>query len=308
MNNKQTEGGGPNPLSEKEIRLFKYLNKYKTEYPTQQKLLGFIRTMMPFINRPESDARFYYEIYTANYRPDGDYENLDKLSFRDFKSFKQRRIPNNTAYEYTASKIPFKGSNLQGYWDVNSRNDWFYVVESYEWYPIYLFINNEWFEVSNRYSSTTRKQMSQSNPVRYNSGLRSKVNIVTSDELRNIMRGKSFDEIKSDRVNKFTTEKRPKEIVGVPKWLTIGWGDNRKKVNYTVTKIGKQGGKIKIMITINKAGTTEGNNKLVVNPDGYEVPSEFSKEIENGIEAKIINDNREFLTDENTTFIFKHIQ
>ena len=97
---------------------------------------------MSFIGRPESDAKFYYEVYTANFRPDGDYENLDQQSFRDFRQFKQRKTPNNGAYEYTAAKIPFKGSNLEGYWDVNGKNEWYYVVVSYGWYPLFLFINN----------------------------------------------------------------------------------------------------------------------------------------------------------------------
>ena len=53
----QLEGGVDKPLSEKEIRLFKYLNKHKTEYPTQSKLLEFIKTMMPFVGRPATDGR-----------------------------------------------------------------------------------------------------------------------------------------------------------------------------------------------------------------------------------------------------------
>jgi hypothetical protein len=133
----QLEGQGDNPLSEKEIRLFKYLNKHKQDMGNQSKMLAFVKTMMPFVGRPESDARFYYEVYTANYRPNGDYENLDKTTFRNFKEFKQKKTPNNNAYQFSSAKIPFKGSNLEGYWDVNNKNDWYYVVKSYNWYPVH---------------------------------------------------------------------------------------------------------------------------------------------------------------------------
>jgi hypothetical protein len=48
----------------------------------------------------------------------------------------------------------------------------------------------------------------------------------------------------------------------------------------------------KFEITINKAGTVEGTNKMVVNPDGYIHPSPFSEDLERGIIEKIISDNR----------------
>jgi hypothetical protein len=301
----QLEGDGEKPFSNKEIKLFKYLNKNKKKYPTKDKLLGFIKDMMPFIGRPKSDARFYYEVYTANYRPEGDYENIDKTTLKDFRGFKQRKTPNNTAYEYSSSKIPFKGSNLEGYWDVNYNNEWYYVVKSYDWYPIYLFINNTWFKVSDSYSSSTAKHLSGSNPVRYNSGLKADVHYVTRHEMESLIRGNSFDNIKRDRVTQFSG-KESKSIVGVNRTITIGWGDNRKKVNFNITNVEEEDGKVKIYVTIKKAGKVEGVNRMVVDPDGYEVPSQFSEDIENGIEERVIRDNSNYLDFENTEFVFEH--
>jgi hypothetical protein len=306
--NEQFGGHDNDPLTQREVRLFKYLNKNKTKFPTKRDLLALIRTMMPFIGRPESDAQFYYEIYTANYRPEGDYENLDKSSFKDYRSFKQRKTPNNTAYVYTSAKIPFKGSNLDGYWDVNNNNQWYYVVKSYDWYPIFLFINNQWYRVSDNYSSSTAKHLSYSNPVRYNSGLKADTYLVTRTEIGELMNGKPFDEIKLDRVSRFTTEKRPTEVIGKSRWISMGWGSDKKKVNFTIDKIEKKGNKVKLFITINKAGTVEGTNRLVINPDGYEVPSDFSDEIEKGVELRVIQDNSDYLNKDNTVFSFKHVQ
>lgn len=292
------------PLSQKEIRLFKYLNTNKHQYNTQDKLLGLIKTMMNFIGRPESDARFYYEIYTANYRPEGDYENIDKSTFKDYKSFKQRRTPNNSAYEYSSGRIPFKGSNLEGYWDVNRNGDWYYVVMSYEWYPIFLFIKDQWYKVSNSYSSSTAKQISHSNPVRWNSGLKAEVISVTPEEIKKIKDGDDMVGIKIKRVENFI-QKFAKPLIGGKKLISLGWYDERKKVNYTITDIKEENGKIKFYITINKAGKVE-NNIMVLEPEGYPVPSPFSEQIEKGIEDRIISDNKNYLSHDNTEFTFIH--
>lgn len=302
----QTEGTENKPLSEKEIRLFKYLNKHKHENPTQEKLLGLIKTMMPMIGRSPNDARFYYEVYTANYRPEGDYENLDGTNFVDYRGFKQRRTPNNDAYSYTSGKIPFKGSNLEGFWDVNPNHEWYYVVKSYGWYPIYLYIGKQWYRVSNSYSSSTAKQISNANPRRggFDNNIKDEVIMVTPDEMKNIMNGKSMDDIKTkrlyDAINTFNQ-------YGVyTKMITIGWGDDRKKVKFTIKDVKEHNGKVLFNIRIDKAGTVEGNNKMVVNPEGYVVPSPFSEDIEKGIEERLLRDFSDVLKTDNTEFKFYH--
>ena len=303
----QLEGSDDKPLSEKEIRLFKYLNTHKEEAKTQTKLLELIKVMMPMIGRSPNDARFYYEVYTANYRPEGDYEKIDGKNFVHYRDFKQRKTPNNNAYNYSSGKIPFKGSNLEGYWDVNSNNVWYYVVTSYDWYPIYLFIDKQWYRVSNSWSSSTSKQLSHANPKRnsYDSNLKDEVISVTPSEIKSIMNGESLSNVKTNRVTNFN-DKFAKVLKGSKKLLTIGWGDDKKKVDYTITNAKKVRDRIKIEITINKAGTVEGTNKMVVNPDGYIHPSPFSEDLEKGIIDKIISDNKDYLSKDNTTFVFQH--
>ena len=48
----QLEGIGENPLSEKEIRMFKYVNKQKENLKTQKDFLDMFKTMMQMVNRP----------------------------------------------------------------------------------------------------------------------------------------------------------------------------------------------------------------------------------------------------------------
>jgi hypothetical protein len=306
----QLEGQGDNPLSEKEIRLFKYINKQGDSAKKKNDLLKLFKTMMPMIGRPESDARFYYEIYTANYRPEGDYENLDKSTFKHYREFKQRRTPNNSAYEYSVGKIPFKGSNIEGFWDVNDKNQWYYVIESYGWYPVYLFINNQWYKVSNSYSSSTSKQMAGANPIRrygYDQNIKQQIITVTPDEIKSIRDGKSMDDIKTKRLTLFMDRLgNEMNMVHPQRMITIGWGNDKKKVKFTIKDVREGGGKINFTIRIDKAGTVEGTNRMIVNPEGYVVPSPFSEDIENGIEQRIISDYNDFLKSDNTSFKFYH--
>lgn len=305
----QLEGIGENPLSEKEIRMFKYVNKQKENLKTQKDFLDMFKTMMQMVNRPETDARFYYEIYTANYRPEGDYENLTKQDFKHYREFKQRRTPNNTAYEYSTAKLPFKGSNLEGFWDVNNKNQWYYVVTSYNWYPIYLFIDDKWYRVSDSYSSSTAKHLSGANPMRritYDENLGEPITLVTSGEIKKIRDGEDMELIKTNRVRTFMDSYGKDFHKQKSRLLTIGWGDNRKKVKYSVNKVEENNGKIVFTINIEKAGPVEGKNKLVVNPEGYHHPSPFSEDLEKGIKQKIISDYSDYLKRDNTEFIFNH--
>jgi hypothetical protein len=301
----QLEGGeNDNPLSKKEILLFKYLNKHKHQTKTKKVLVDLIKSMMDVFGLPSNDALFYYEVYTANFREDGDYENLTKENFKDYRLFKQSKTPNNKASEYSSAKIPFKGSNLEGKWDVNRKNEWYYVITSYGWYPIYLFINDKWFKTSDTYSMSTAKQMSQVNPISYSSDLKSDVIKVTQDDIKGLMYGVyTLEEINNAKVVNFTT-KIKSELVGSKKLLTLGYGDTAKKVSYTISDIKEEDGKIKIIIKIIKAGKVV-NNKMVVDNDYQNIPG-FVEEVENGIKRQIISSNEKYLSEDNSTFEFIH--
>lgn len=301
----QLEGGeNDNPLSKKEILLFKYLNKHKHQTKTKKVLVDLIKSMMDVFGLPSNDALFYYEVYTANFREDGDYENLTKENFKDYRLFKQSKTPNNKASEYSSAKIPFKGSNLEGKWDVNRKNEWYYVITSYGWYPIYLFINDTWFKTSDNYSMSTAKQMSQVNPISYSSDLKSDVIKVTQDDIKGLMYGVyTLEEINNAKVVNFTT-KIKHELVGSKKLLTLGYGDTAKKVSYIISDIKEEDGKIKIIVKIIKAGKVV-NNKMVVDNDYQNIPG-FVEEVENGIKRQIISSNEKYLSEDNSTFEFIH--
>lgn len=300
----QIEGDKNNPLSKAEIILFKHLNKNKSNYPTQKELLNFIKETMPLFSKSPSDARLYYEMYVKNYRPEGDYENITYDDFVSFKDMKQQRTSNSSAYEYSSAKIPFKGSNLEGRWDINRLNQEYYVVESYGWYPVFLFIGNEWYGVSDSYSSSTGKQMSGSNPVRYNSGLKSKMTYVTANEMKELINGKPIDDLMGSRVETFVSD-IANDILGKRKLITIGssWGENQKKASVIFDDIKENNGKIVITINVVKAGNVV-DRKMVIDPESY--TEEFKEAIEKGITEAIIRTFPNFLSEDNVEFEFKH--
>lgn len=286
------------PLSRVEVRLFKYLNTKKKKGAD---LLDIIKSTLPLLNKSKSEAKYYLELYTSNYRPEGDYENITNDSFVDIRDVKPKKTANHTAYEYTSSKIPFKGSNLSGRWDVNNSGDRYYVVHSYDWYPIYLFIDNQWYRVLDNYSSSTSKHLAHSSPVRYDSGLGEEVKMATPDELRELMRGSAQDKVFNKRITNFVEKVNNGSIdlIGKPLLRTIyGVG----KVKFTVTNVSNENDKILIDIKINKAGKLV-DRKMVEKPEYYQDEA-FMNKIKTGIEIELLGTQNRFLTKNNTEFTF----
>jgi hypothetical protein len=290
-------------LNKKEILLFKYINDNKQESKTKKELIKFIGEMLRYFGMPLNEATMYYETYTANFRPGGDYENLTKDNFKDYRQFKQRKVTNNTAYEYATAKMPFKGSNVEGQWDVNNKNEWYYVITSYEWYPIFLFINNQWYRTLETYSNSTAKQMNHVNPVRYDSGLQEDVKVVTKYEMERIMDGSyNFDDVKTRRVTDFVRGKD--NVIGTKKLISGGYGDTAHRVSFTITDIDEVDDKIKIFVKVNKAGRMDGR-KMVADPN-YQNNPQLVSDIENTIKQDILRTHPKYLMDGNTEIEIIH--
>lgn len=303
--NEQFDKTNEKPLSRETIALFKYLNKNKEKYPKKDDLLKFIRSMMPTISEPQSAGRFYYEVYTQNYRPEGDYENITFDEFKNFKQYKQKRVTNSTAYEYSSAKIPFKGSNLEGLWESNNMNQWNYVVLSYEWYPIFLFADGVWYGNMDTYSSTTNKQMYNSNPVRYNSGLKSDVIYLTTNEMRAIREGRTkMDDISTKRVSDFV-EVFNDELIGKRKLINVyaPYGENPHRASFIYKDIETDDGKLVVKIDIVKAGEVI-DRKMVNNIDG--LSDETKEKINGSIGERIKYNYKKYLTNDNVRFEFTY--
>ena len=284
-------------LTKKEILLFKYINDNKQKAGTKSEMIKFIQEMLRYFGMPLSESTMYYEIYTANFRPDGDYENLTKENFKDYRLFKQRKVANNSAYEYATAKMPFKGSNVEGQWNVNNNNDWYYEIKSYGYYPVFLFINNQWYRTLDTYSPSTRKQMSQVNPVKYDSNLKSDVVSVTKGEMERLIDGRyNLERVNTDRVSNFVGAKD--KVTNQSKLISGGWGDNAHRVNFMIKDVEEVDGKIKISVKVLKAGKMV-DRKMIPDSNFRDNP-ELLDGIIKTIKQDILRSYSNYLTDSNT--------
>ena len=242
---------GKSALNKMEINMFRHLNSNKKNLSTKAKMIDFIKTMMPIFSRPESDALYYYELYTANYRPEGDYENITSDNIVNFINFKQRKISNINGYIYVTAKIPFKGSNVEGYWETNDMNKWIYIVKSYGWYPIFTFIDNVWYEVNDSYSSSTSKQMRNVRPNHYNSDLDTETVQVSQKDIRKLIDGKAISDVESERINDFLEHPKLGDIKKLTLKKINDWENNKSyNVKFSVNDIKQNERNIEIDVNI----------------------------------------------------------
>ena len=97
-----------------------------------------------------------YQLHKDNWRT---FDSEHDLIRKDI-SKTNVKTANIRGRELVLNKIPFKGSNTHSkYYDNGS-----YVVFSYDWYPIYLYKDGQWFENEDGYSMSTKKQMNQLRP------------------------------------------------------------------------------------------------------------------------------------------------
>ena len=146
-------------------KLFKLLDEEKKKNRTRASLLEAIKKFAPYIGIPKGFEQYILELYVLNFRKDGDYSNLTKENFVDPRKQSGKVVSNPKAQLYTVAQLPFRGSNMEGYWTEDPKGVPYYKVTSYGWYPIYIFKDDKWYEVTQNYSSSTARQKSNSNPV-----------------------------------------------------------------------------------------------------------------------------------------------
>ena len=278
------------------VRLFQFLNEEKKNNKTRAKLLEVIKNMVPYLGLPEGFELYYLELYLLNYRPDGDYSNLTKENFVDPRYMKGKWTPNTKADYYTRAQLPFKGSNLDGYWTKDGKGVKYYVVRSYEWYPIYIFKQNRWYEVIDRYSSSTGRQMYNSNPVEYNDELSSDVILVTKGEMQDLERGATYEDIirnKKKKLKELEPELQKKRISRTSEYG--GWDDESGLrlpgyvVKFKINSIEEGDDKMTVVVDIYDVFKKEGN-RAVETPENYlkgELPNATPQKVENTVERKL---------------------
>jgi len=190
-------------------KLFKVLDEEKKKKKKRAEILEVIKNLAPYMNIPPDYAVYILELYLLNYRKDGDYSGLTKGNFVDPRKEPGKTTPNTKAKLYTIALMPFKGSNLIGQWSKDYKGNPYYEVVSYDWYPVYIFKDDKWYEVTGRYSSSTSRQMQNANPVHWSTELEEPVYLLTKEEMDMLKKGYSHEEVmkhKLDSLKQFEPE------------------------------------------------------------------------------------------------------
>lgn len=183
-----------------EIYLFKSLNKNKEKLQTKDQYKNYIARYLETLGMSPKEALYYYYVYSSNYRPDGQYEEIKKgeqniPAFED----KAKRTSNIRMSEFAQNKIPFKGNNVEGFWEKDPQGEPQYIITSYNWYPIYIFKEGKWYVVSESYSSSTAKQMGQTRIYK-------NTRYLSPKEMTELRRGKDISDIFKAKEENITAE------------------------------------------------------------------------------------------------------
>ena len=282
------------------VKLFKLLNEEKKTHKTRAALLEVIENFSKYINIPKEYSLYLLELYLLNYRKDGDYSGLTKENFVDPKKMKGKTTSNPKAKLYTVAQLPFKASNLEAYWTTDYNGKPYYKVVSYGWYPIYIFKDDRWYEVRGTYSSSTSKQISNANPVKWDNFLETEVYTFTPDEMKMLEEGKSHEEIIKYKLGKLKSLEPvlSKRIKTVKTYSYQGDPDILPSTNikYKVKSVDLEDGKAIVTIDVYDVIKRE-NDKEIPTPQNYikgELENLTPKKVEDTIEMKMRDELRDY--------------
>jgi hypothetical protein len=280
-----------NAFTKKEALFFKFLNNYrKASDATSSKLGDFMLRNMKSFGLDPSEHSHYLNLYTQNYREDGRYDLTNKSDLKQYHKIKSQRTSNQRAGDLVAELKPFKGSNLKAQWEQDNKGDWAYVVYSWDWYPVFMYKYRRWFEVDNKYSASTSKQMSQSNPRRYNNSIGKTMIVVSSTEMKNLLNGnESVDKVITNKNEKFVTtiEKELNQF----KQVRLGW-DPRVRVSFNFTNVDIEDGNPVVSVSIVKVDKMNG--------------LKIDKESGNFFRNEMIGVTREYVTDQMKDYVSRY--
>lgn len=289
---------------------FSYLNREKPK--TKKELKQLIKDTLPMINKKENEVELYYNLYLSNYREDGRYDLIPPEELIGPSQFASKRTTNVKSDTFTKNKMPFKGSNLEGRWEKDGRGVKYYVVISYGWYPIYLFKEGVWYKVTESYSSSTGRQLSNASPVDYDDEIGKDIIWVSKKEMEKLIDGATYDEIMRGKTEGLLRDKEDfisKRVRFAQDW---GYGEDYTpiKVRFKITDIREEGDKAVIDVTIEDAGIRKQeesphgsgymvtSNKMVPSQGGYlrgEIPNVNKEKVEKVIKNRILHDYKDFI-------------
>lgn len=296
-------------LDRREILLFNKINQKKSELKNKKNIIEYIEHISKMLGLDPKTAEYYYQLWRQNYRKEGDYGKVPKEELIGPKEMTPRTMSNTKVFSFVRAKAPFKGSNLKGGWYKDGRGVEYYAVISYGWYPIYIFKDQHWYRITDSYSSSTGRQISNANPVDYNEDIKQDVIWVTRREMEKLQQGATYEQIMKGKVEGLIQDKE--KFISTRSRFAQDWGYGDEytpsKVKFRITDIRQEGDLAIVDITIEDAGTREMEqrqwgqtytNRMIPSQGGYlrgEIPNVTKEKVEKVIKNKIIYNFKDYV-------------
>jgi len=289
--------------TEIELFIFNKIYEKRNKLKKRADIFEYLKSLMKYLGIEDEYARYYLLAYVLNYRKDGKFSEITPETYVDPKLMKGRTTSNTMADQYTKAKIPFKGSSLEGFWRKDSKGVPIYLVVSYGWYPIYAFKEGKWYEAANSYSSSTGRQMRNSNPISWNDDLSEEVVTLTQDEMKQLVAGKTYDELmamKLETLKKGETLSKKVRTLKPSYWWA---GTDRENftphsIKFKISSIGEDNGIGLVTIDVLDVLLLDRSGKEVKTSENYlkgEIPNVTKEKVENNIISKLKYQFKDFV-------------
>lgn len=262
-----------------EVFIFKFLHKKKDSLQTKDDYIKVLQPILRVAGLPMEDALYYYTMFLLNMRADGKYEETTVDQVKDFSGEKAKKTPNYKMSDFAKMKMPFEGSNVRGFWEKDLNGERQYVITSYNWYPIYIYKNRKWYEVSKRYSRSTGQQMTQTRLER--------AYPLTPMEMNQLRNGNSIEDILKNKVKKVTEFLNSEYLNKIKtRRTTASWRYRYPlKVTYQVTSVEPQESTVIANVEVSKV---EEYRETGQKPVEATITPELSQTIENIVRGDLI--------------------
>ena len=282
------------------VKLFKVLDEEKKKKKKRAEILEVIENLAQYMNIPPDYALYLLELFLLNYRKDGDYSGLTKGNFIDPRKQQGKTTSNTKANLYTVAQMPFKGGNLIGQWSKDYNGKPYYEVVSYNWYPVYIFKDEKWYEVTGRYSSSTSKQMNNANPVEWSGELQEVVYLLSQEEMKMLKQGATHEEVMKHKLKKLK-ELEPELIKRKKTAKAFSWMGDAETANanikFKIKSIEEEGDKAIVTVDILDV-IRRGDNGEEPTPQNYlkgEMQGMTKEKAEEKAKVKIMDILRDYM-------------
>jgi hypothetical protein len=285
-----TESSDSKAFLPQEVYIFRTIQKQLKELKTKDKIIGRIKEILDYMGFDPLESMYYYYLFTSNFREDGRYDLTKESEKKGPQDLKAQKTKNTNVGPFAQSKIPFKGSNLEGFWEKDLDGVDQYIITSYGWYPIYIFKKGQWYKINDTYSSSTGRHVSNTQ-IGYDKPLFNK------SEMNALRAGVSPEKLLSNKYEKLV-QKLKNELIGRKftrsiDFYSLGWNrpemrnmDNRGgKIDFIVQDVDLVDGKPELTIDILRGGFTTPTRAYLSTT--YAHPSLFSEGAEMTVDREM---------------------